>query len=274
MRQLTARSITALAAGTPESNSENVRSALARGLPEFCPTPCAHDGTFVIVGSGPSMPSFLEEIKGERSLGRPICAIKGAHDFLVENGVEPDIFVSVEPRSRPLTFPNDRTTYMLASRCAPDLFDQLKGKNVLLWHSFASKNGAEPPPTDKPHWNDFNPLDECEVWRGRFGVGGGSTSGLRAFNLAYLMGFRKIVLYGFDSCLAKDKQTKRFTGEQAGPGWVIDVIVGGKRFYCNGALADQATQFQRILQGLSGLRVEAKGDGLIAEILRQRALRV
>lgn len=273
MFQLTARSITALSAGTPESNAENVRSALARRLPEFCPTPCIHDGTFVIVGSGPSMPSFIDEIKGERGLGRPICAIKGAHDFLIKNGVEPDLFVSVEPRSRPLEIVSSRTVYMLASRCSPDLFDQLSGANVILWHSFASKSSAEPPPGNSPHWNDFNPLDECEVWRGRFGVGGGSTSGLRAFNLAYLMGFRKLVLYGFDSCLAKDRQTKRFTGEGVGAGWVTDVIVGGKRFWCNGALADQALQFQRIMQGLVGLKVEVRGDGVIAEIVRQKALR-
>lgn len=273
MKQLTSRSIQAIAAGTEQSNADNVRSALKRGLPEFVPSPCIHDGTFVIVGSGPSMPSMLEEIKGERRLGRPICAIKGAHDFLVENGLEPDLFVSVEPRVRPLKHPNHRTNYLISSRCAPELFDQLKGYNVTLWHSFSSKNGSEPPPNDNPTWEDFNPLEECEVWRGRFGVGGGSTSGLRAFNLAYLMGFRKIVLYGMDSCLAKDKMTKRFTGETVGTSKVIDIIVGGRRFFCNGALADQAAQFQRLLQALPGLRVDVKGDGLLAEIMKQRNLR-
>ena len=87
------------------------------------------------------------------------------------------------------------------------------------------------------------------------------------------MGFRKLVLYGMDSCLAKDRMTKRFTGENVGTSKVIDIIVGGRRFFCNGALADQAAQFHRLLQALPGLRVEVKGDGLLAEIMKQRNLR-
>ena len=274
MHALTTRSIRAITAGTSESNSENIRRALTLGLPEFTPAFCAHDGNMVIVGSGPSLPRFVEEIRQEREKGRPICAIKGAGDFLIENGIEPDLFVSCEPRSRPLQKISEHTVYLLASRCPPDLFEQLKGKNVVLWHSFASKTDAQPPPSGKTlKWEDFDPSEECEVWKGHFGVGGASTSGLRAFNLVYLMGFRKIILYGFDSCLAADRDTKRFSGEKVGTGAIVDVIVAGKRFWCNGALAQQATEFQKVIGGLVGLKVEARGDGLIAAILKARAAR-
>lgn len=274
MHQLTDSSIRALQAGTVESNSANIRSALARGLSEFQPALCAHDGTMVIVGSGPSVTSFLEHIKEERRNGRPICAIKGAHDWLMANGVEPDLFVSCEPRDRPLKIVSDKCRYLIASRCSPALLDQLTGKQVTLWHSFASKTNVKPTP-EKPvmTWDDFDPEEECEVWRGRIGVGGGSTSGLRAIYIAYMLGFRRVSLYGFDSCLAKDRLTKRFTGEDVGTGMVVDVIVGGKRFWCNGALAKQASEFQEVLNYLHGLKVVAHGDGLIAEILEQRRRR-
>lgn len=277
MRQLNPGGIIALSAGTPEDNAANIRKAIARGLPEFTPAHCAHDGNMVIVGSGPSLPDFVEEIRAEKEKGRPICAAKGAHDLLVEKGVIPDLFVTCEPRFREIRHPQaDNCTYLISSRCHPDLFDLLKkaGSHVVVWHSWASKPGSLPPEGPGPHhWRDFNPLEECEVWRGRFGVGGGSTSGLRALAIAHCMGFRNAILYGFDSCLAKDRNTKRFTGEKVGDALILDVIVDGERFFCNGALADQAAQFQRLLQALPGMKVEVKGPGLLAAIMKARARR-
>src|SRR3990167_855282 len=64
----------------------------ARGLPELSPSVIAHDGTMVLVGSGPSLPTFIEEIRAERERGRPILAVKGAHDLLCQHGLEPDLF--------------------------------------------------------------------------------------------------------------------------------------------------------------------------------------
>ena len=274
MQSLTLRSLKILEAGQSSPTAEHIRSSLARGLSEFSPAIVFNDGYFVIVGSGPSMPSHLEEIREERKKGRPVCAVKGTHDWLIEHDFEPDMFVSCEPRERPFKHTSKRTTYLLASRCPPTLFDQLKECEVVLWHSAASKPGAIPTEGKAIlDWDDLDMLDECNEWKGRFGVGGGTTSGLRAIMLGFLMGFRKFILYGFDSCLAKDRQTKRFSGENVGTGKVFDVIVGGKRFWCNGALAQQATEFQMVYEGLPNITIEAKGDGLIAEILKQRRIR-
>ena len=273
MHQLTRQAIQPITAGTPQSNAENIRSALARGVSEFTyPAPFYHDGNMVIVGSGPSVTSFLDEIKEERSIGRPICAIKGAHDWLIDNGVMPDLFVSCEPRDRPLRHVSDTCCYMLASRCSPSLFDQLQGKRVIMWHSLASKPGFIPPVKAKIEWDDLNVEEECEAFRGKpISIGGGSTSGLRAVTIAYqLFGFRNIHLYGFDSCLASDRKTKRFTGEDVGNGIVVDVIVGGRRFWCNGAMAAQASEFQDVINSMPGVNLKIKGDGLLAAILKAR----
>lgn len=274
MQTLTVRSLKVLEAGENSPTAQHIRSSLARGLPEFNPAIVFNDGHFVIVGSGPSVVKHLDEIKAEREKGRPICAIKGTHDWLIDNEFHPDMFVSCEPRIRPFRHTSQRTTYLLASRCPPELFDQLKDCEVVLWHSAASKPGAvQPEGKDAIQWDDLDMLDECNEWRGHFGVGGGTTSGLRAIMLGFLMGFRKFILYGFDSCLADDGKTKRFSGEEIGNGKIIDVIVGGRRFLCNGALAQQATEFQKVYEGLPNITIEAKGDGLIAEILKQRRLR-
>lgn len=274
MLQLTRHSIQPVTAGTPQSNAENIRSALSRGLSEITyPAPFFHDGNMVIVGSGPTVTSFLEEIREEKRNGRPICAIKGAHDWLIENNIEPDLFVSCEPRDRPLRHPSDRCCYVLASRCAPSLFDQLSGKRVILWHSLAFRMGFNPAPGEKVDLSDFSCFEpECEAFRGRpVSVGGGSTSGLRALTIVYqFFGFRNITLYGFDSCLASDRKTKRFTGEDIGTGMLVDMIVAGRRFWCNGAMAAQASEFQDVINSMPGLKLSIKGDGLLAAILKAR----
>lgn len=271
MHQLNLSSLRIVKAGTEDSLADNIRTNLARKCPEFQPALCFHNGHMVIVGSGHSLPQFIESLKRERREGRPICAVKGAHDFLIENEIEPDLYVSCEPRERPLKHLSDRTVYLLASRCSPSLFDQLAGKRVVIWHALGAPKMAAA--TGKPlAWDDLNLEPECEIWKGRLGIGGGTTSGLRAINLCYVMGFKNITLYGFDSCLAPDKDTKRFTGEKVGDGWKGDVIVDGRRFWCNGAWAQQATEFQELYKGMD-MHVEAKGDGLIAAILAARRKR-
>lgn len=276
MRQLTRTAIQPLTAGTPESNSESIRSALSRGLSEFTyPAPFFHDGNMVIVGSGPSVTGFLESIREEKRNGRPICAIKGAHDWLIENDIAPDLFVSCEPRDRPLKHVSDTCCYVLASRCAPSLFDQLTGKRIIVWHSLAFRHGFNPEPGEKFEFDYGNFEEECQAFKERaVAVGGGSTSGLRALTIIYqLFGFRNITLYGFDSCLAPDRKTKRFTGEDIGNGKMVDVIVAGRRFFCNGAMAAQASEFQDVINAMPGLNLTIKGDGLLAAIMAARKAR-
>jgi len=213
----------------------------------------------VIAASGPSLPKFVEDIRQEQLNGRPICAINGAHDFMIENGITPQLFLSTDPRTTIIpnvSKPQIDTIYLLASRCHPELFDHLKDYKVMLWHAWS----------DEP---------ECRVWqeKQKYGIAGGTTSGLRAINVAYVLGFRRFVLYGMDSCLADDKDTKRFSGEKVGKAWRTDVIVGGKRFWCNGAMAQQATEFQQLYNYMPELTIEAKGDGLIAAIIEERKKR-
>ena len=247
--------LTVRAAGEPEELCSNIRSSLARGLPELAPALCTHDGTFVCVASGWSMPDYVEEIRAHRKAGRPIVAVKAAHDFLCENGIEPDLWVNLDPRDRTsgIQRHNAHTTYLVASRCPPITFDHLKGRKVLLWHS----------------WSEGPEIKALGA--GKLAIGGGTTSGMRAINIGYILGFRKFVLYGYDSCNRADGM-KRFTGEMTGP--TMDVWVGKnqdrEKFTCNAAMAQQANEFQMIYTVMPDITVEAVGPGLIAAIIRER----
>jgi hypothetical protein len=201
--------------------------------------------------SGPSLPQFIEEIRAERAKGRPICAVKGAHDLLCEHGIEPDMWVSVEPKARleNVRHKNQRTIYCVASRCNPELFDHLADCKILVFHTYSDQESKLP------------------ELAGRQVIGGGTTSGLRAITLGYLLGFKKFILYGYDSCLSADGK-KRFTGE--GPGQILDRIVGGRTFFCNGALAMQADECQEYFTIMPDMTWDVKGDGLIAAIMAER----
>jgi uncharacterized Rossmann fold enzyme len=237
--------------GTWDEVQDNIKSAFKRGLPEIKPAPFKHDGTMVIVGSGPSVTQYAEQIRRDQKNGKTICAIKAAHDWLIDNDIIPDCFVSVEPRDRSdqIKHKNEHTVYLLASRVHPAVFDALADCKVMLWHSWSAEKENEVIP------------------KGNMQIGGGTTSGLRAVNVGYILGYRKFKLYGFDSCLSPDKQYKRFTGEK--PGQIIDVIVGGKTFYCTGALAQQAQDFQQIYRVMD-VSIESVGDGLISAIIDER----
>lgn len=244
--------------GTAAQNCSAIARNSQRGLPELSPAIVAHDGTMILVGSGPSLPTFIDEIREQKAKGRPICAIKGAHDYLIENGITPDLFVSVEPRDRRgnVKLKNQDTIYLLASRVSPEVFDHLSDCKVMIWHS----------------WGHATEIEEVQKYT-KLAIGGGSTSGLRAIAVCYLfLGFRNFILYGYDSCNAPDG-TKRFDGSQTGV--TTDVIIGEgehkKTFICNMAMAAQANEFQTCTYGLlPNIHIEARGNGLIAAILEER----
>lgn len=241
--------------GTYEEIVGNIRYSLSLGLKEFQPSYVKHDGAAILVGSGPTVLNYIEEIRQHQVNNRPLIALNGAHDLLMEHGITPDLFVTTDPRGMPQNFKrlNDTTIYMLASRVATCDFKTLSGRQVVLWHADSV---------------DY----ENEELSNRMRIGGGTTSGLRAINLAYLMGFRKLILYGFDSCLGKNKDKRYNSGPLNDETVTIDVIVGGQSFLCNMAMAQQAQDFQCIWDVMPDLHIESIGPGLITAILKQREL--
>lgn len=241
--------------GEDEEIAENIRYSLSLGLQEFQPSLVIHDGVAVLVGSGPTVKDCVEDIRQEKEQGRTIITINGGHDFLMGHGIVPDIFVTTDPRGMPQNFKfiNERTIYLLSSRVHPKDFDLVlsKTKNVVIWHSDSR---------DK----------ENELLEDKLRVGGGTTSGLRAMFLAYLMGFRKFHLYGFDSCITSDKRKRWDSGPMKDETATTDVIVGERKFLCNMAMALQANEFQEIFEYLYGIEVTSFGDGLITAILEAR----
>ena len=158
-----------------EQMRENVISALSRKLPEIEPRK-PHKHRMSIAAGGPSLGDTYKELDGV------ICAVNGSLNFLLERDVKPWGCGVLDPRphmadvveARPDVF------YFVASVCHPRLFEKLKDCQVGLWH-----------PLGMPGIEDIEGF--------RYGIGGGTTMGLRWLNVGYFLGFREFHAHGLDS---------------------------------------------------------------------------
>jgi hypothetical protein len=109
-------------------------------------------------------------------------------------------------------------------------------------------------------------VDQGREW---FPVPGGTTVALRTFPLLGLLGYRKIHVYGFDSCL-RGTDHHAYSQPEIDGYPIMEVVVGGKTFYCHGGMAKQAHEFQEVVRYLlapAGIELAIYGDGLIATIM-------
>lgn len=246
-----------------DARLEQIKSALDRGLPEFGPSK-EHDREVCVVGSGPSVRSQVRKIRKLKKDGAMILAVKGAHDFLLKNKIMPHAALAVDPQDHivrcfrkklPKGEPK-RPAYLIASQCHPKLFDFLSDQYVILWHLLAASS--------------------AEFLKGKLCIGGGSTSGSRGIVLAWMMGFRRFHLFGFDSCLQGEGKNKlrKITGEtwggQNGEKFeqILELVCEGKTFYADPAMAAQANEIQDVVKMLEGSMFKAYGNGLIQTIFQ------
>jgi uncharacterized Rossmann fold enzyme len=245
--------ITGKCVAEDETLFANMDAAIARGYPQVKEAQPAQSGAILLVASAPSVKGQLELIKKMKAAGSPIVAIKGAHDWLIDNGVIPDYALAIDPQEHRIAFykPQPNVHYMIASQCHPAMFDNLDGCQVTLWHPYVKRG------QDRPK--------NCML------IGGGTTSGLRAISLFYVLGYRQFELFGFDSC--NDGEVLRVNGEGLKDGdKLIEVKIDlqGETFYCNTAMALQAEHFQTYYDYLPDATFNGHGYGLIQAIIKKR----
>lgn len=133
-----------------------------------------------IVCYGPSLKDTWKHIK------RPIMTVSGAHDFLVGRGIVPDYHMDCDPREHKVKMlhPARAVKYRMATCCHPSLWEKLKGYDVELWHLHNDQHTEEWVRENDPGANM---------------LGGGSTAGMRALEVASMLGYRRFEIHGMDS---------------------------------------------------------------------------
>lgn len=237
-----------------ETLFRNMEHAIAQGLPEVLKQEPVREGVIALVASGPSVKTQLKVIKEAQENGTQIVAIKDAHDWLIGEGVIPDFALAIDPQAhRWNCFKRKRSDvhYMIASQCDAAVFEYLEGAKVTIWHPYVMKGQTRP--------------------KNRMLIGGGTTSGLRAISLFYVLGYRHFALFGFDSCL--DNGVLRVNGDLPKPGDEVSEIridQDGESFYCVPSMALQAEHFQTYYEWLPDAKFYGFGEGLIQAIIKKR----
>lgn len=159
---------------------EQIRQAVARGLPRIEPHQALRDQPIAIVCYGPSLNDTWERIRDFKF----VMSCSGAHRFLLERGIVPTWHVEVDPRAHKAALigpPHPDVEYLIASTCHAAVFDHLQAHRVRLWHVFDSKADAE-----------------RSLPRGEWALTGGCSVGLRTLTIARFLGFTDQHVFGMD----------------------------------------------------------------------------
>jgi hypothetical protein len=209
----------------------------------------AHDRIAVLVGSGPSLKDTIEDVRRHREAGHDIFAMNGAAKFLDDNGITPDFQVMIDPRPETKQLIGPAWGYLIASQCSPEIFDILP--EAKLYH--LQIEGIDDDLPDYPHPFAL--------------VGGAASVGNTSTVLAYVLGYRTLHLYGYDSS-HRDAQSHAFHQKMNDGEPNCLVVWNGKEYRTSLTMKLQAEKAQdtlRLLEG-AGVKIHVHGSGLLPDM--------
>jgi uncharacterized Rossmann fold enzyme len=212
----------------------------------------------VLVGGGPSLKDHVEEIRWHTThAGRLVFAMNRAAHFLVDQGIKPDFMVIMDPRPENIAFanPNWAQMFLVASQVDPGVLVRLKDANVTLFHPMVP--GIE---KELPFFRRWQYVP----------IGGGTTVGLTSIALAYVLGFRRMHLFGYDSSYCDEKLHAYRQALTPGEAEKIEVVVDGVRYVTTPTMLEQARSFMGLSSALMevGVHFSINGTGLLPAMVR------
>jgi hypothetical protein len=225
-----------------ETCRQQIAVNIARGLPDIL-----KQRGLTIIANGPSAIGIdLRAIKG------PTLAVNGAIKLFVEQGLAPTYWAVCDPQAKVADFqPDDPpfdTTYLVASKCHPSVFDKLADRDVRLWHL----------------------TDHSVPGHARVTVATSVT--ISATWLMHAMGFTDFEYHGWDGCYigdrhhASDASVWDHTPLEINYGGKIegDNVIGGRTFSSTRTWAAEATDAEQFFQlaRYFDLGITINGDGM------------
>jgi 2-polyprenyl-3-methyl-5-hydroxy-6-metoxy-1,4-benzoquinol methylase len=179
-------------------------------------------------------------------LGAKIFALNGCASFLNHNIAIPDYQVILDAQKCTTSLISDAKRHLFASQVDPECFEIVP--NAQLWQATHGDVALEFPEYE----NDY-----CMV-------GGAISVGNAALVLAYVMGYREIHCYGFDS-RHKDGEGHAFKQSINNGDPTTIVRFMGKEYISSITMKLQAKYFMERAYALKqeGCKIEVHGDGLL-----------
>ena len=227
-------------AGRAEQMSAAIKAAKENGWKQMVRKSHSND-VMSIVCYGPSLRDTWKHIK------RPIMTVSGAHDFLIGRGIVPDYHVDCDPRDHKVKMlhPAKAVKYRMATCCHPSLWEKLKDYDVELWHLHNDSHTEEWVRENDPGANM---------------LGGGSTAGMRALEVASMLGYRRFEIHGMDS--SYESEAVRHAGPHGGKKQnVVEVNVDGFWFKSSPQMVEAAKEVITFLQNYD-VELTFHGEGL------------
>lgn len=207
-----------------------------------------------IVCYGPSLEKTWPLIRGK------IMSVSGAHDFLIEKGLTPTWHVDCDPRPHKaamLNNPQKGIKYLMASCCHPDFWDKLAGYDVQLWHLINGNSGETEKWLKKNAPNGFRVL-----------IGGDSTVGQRAMNVAAFLGYRKFDMYGMD--MSFKSKNNRHAGPHPNNNQPVALVkYKGILYFTTPQMMQAIVEMKRFIKNYD-VDLTFHGDGLMQAIAKEK----
>lgn len=233
-------------------------------LPQLLP----HTGKCAIVGAGPSVRGYVDQIKAikEAHEFNTVMTVNGAHEWLIGHGIKPKIHVIFENDLKDVRTalggePEEGIAYYICSHCSQGIFKQLEGYHRVLWHAFCPPQSYQ--------------QAIARYFRGEFMIGGGYATFFRTLSIAMILGYCDFELFGLDSSFEGSSHLDGYAIADREP----QVSVFGadpthqrlKRFKTQGGLAFQASEFIEFCRAhQADLRLRIHGDGLLRYVHEAR----
>ena len=243
----------------PEIIRQNVKENITKGFPQVEPYETQWEKIISLVLGGASLKDNFNDLLEKRKNGMPVVTVNGTYKYCVDNGLIPSAMIMLDSRefnNRFIEPLSKDVKYLIASQCHPSVFDKLEGYNVWIWHCEGQDDCKEM-------------LDEQygERYKDYFPVMGGATVTLRAIHVLRMLGFHKMELYGFDSCIIGDHHA--YDQPENDKDQVLNIRLSGREFKCTPAHYHQAREFVQMIEGTGEhYDLAVHGDGLISHIIK------
>lgn len=240
----------------------NIESSIRRQLPQIMPA-ATNKTPVCLVGGGWSLkePDVYEELRRLYFDGAKIVALNGAAQWLMERNLRPSMHVILDARPANVDFlsveiPQCKT--VLASQCAPEMFNAVMDRETYLFHAVSEGSDEE-----------IAILDNF-YGKGRWvRVPAAGTVGITSILLLRILGFPFIHMFGIDSCYKPDGTHHAYPQALNDNEGAALFKVAGREFLCSAWQAAQARNFLDVIK-VNGehFNLHVHGDGLLAHLIK------
>jgi hypothetical protein len=217
------------------------------------------DEEIVVVSAGPML--IAEDVRRER--GKRIVAVKHALEPLKAAGIKPWACILLDPRDHVAKFvdnPDKDVIWIVASQVQPEVTRKLIDAGCTVWGYHAAVAAGEQELTKKQQYAV---------------ISGGSATATRGLYVLKHLGFKNMVLYGYDLCFA-DRQDLNARDERGQPKY-LEMSIGLQHplysikrcFWSEPQLIAQFEELNDIIKN-NIFNLRAYGDGIIPFVLKAK----